>query len=100
MKRLRNLLLSVIIGSVFCIPAAALQAASPGTTAYTVYTKDAIQLRVEPKLTGRAIAKLAVGVKVRVNSCAEGWCSVTTQGMTGYVVEELLVRKLSRPPTK
>jgi SH3-like domain-containing protein len=100
MKRLRTLLISVIIGSAFSIPIAALQAAPPRTAAYTAYTKDAIRLRVEPKLTGRVIATLAAGVQVRVSSCSEGWCSVTTKGLTGYVVEELLVRKLSRPPAK
>ncbi len=93
--RLRNLLLSAIIGFVFSIPTAALQAAPAGTT---VYTKDRIRLRIEPKPTARVIATLEANVRVHVNSCAEGWCSVTTQGLTGSVLEEFLVRKTSRPP--
>jgi SH3-like domain-containing protein len=97
MKRLRNLLLSVIIGCIFSIPFASLQAAPPGTTAYI---KDRILLRIEPKPTARVTATLAAGVRVRVNHCAEGWCSVTTQGLTGYVLEKFLVRAMSRPPAK
>ena len=100
MKRMRALLLSVVIGALFSIPLAEPQAAPPATTAYTIYTKDAVRLRTEPKLTGRVIATVSAGVRVRVNSCAAGWCSITTQGLTGYIVEELLVRKLSRPPAK
>ena len=95
--RLRNLLLSVIIGFVFSIPAAALQAAPARKTAYT---KDKILLRAEPKPTARVTASLEANVRVRVNHCAEGWCSVTVQGLTGYVLEKLLVRDMSRPPAK
>ncbi len=95
MKRLRNLLLSVVIGCTFSIPPAALQAAQPGTTASI---KDKILLRVEPKPTARVIATLAANVRVRVNHCAQGWCSITTQGLTGYVLEKFLVREMSRPP--
>ncbi len=97
MKRLRNLLLSVIIGFVFSIPTAALQAAPARTT---VYTKDRIRLRIKPKPTASIIATLEANVPVHVNSCAEGWCSVTTQGLTGYVLEKFLVREMSRPPAK
>lgn len=97
MKRLRNLLLSAIIGFLFSIPAAALQAAPAGTTAHT---KDRILLRVEPKLTARVTATLEANVRVHVNHCAEGWCSVTTKGLTGYVLEKFLVREMSRPPAK
>ncbi len=95
MKRLRYVLFSVVIGCIFSIPPAALQAAPPGTTAYI---KDRILLRVEPKPTARVTATLAAGVRVRVNNCTEGWCSVTTQGLTGYVMEKFLVREMSRPP--
>ena len=97
MKLLRNLLLSEIIGFICGIPTAALQAAPAGTTAYT---KDRILLRVEPKPTARVTASLEANVRVRVNHCAEGWCSVTVQGLTGYVLEKLLVRDMSRPPAK
>ncbi len=97
MKRLRTVLLSVVIGCIFSIPPAVLQAAPPGTTAYI---KDRILLRVEPKPTARVVATLAANVRVRVNHCAEGWCSVTTQGLTGYVLEKFLVREMSRPPAK
>ncbi len=94
MKRLRNLLLLVGILFIFSIPPAALQAAPPGTTACI---KDSILLRIEPKPTARVTATLAKDVRVRVNHCAEGWCSVTTQGLTGYVLEKFLVRTMSRP---
>ncbi len=97
MKRLRNLLLSVIVGFIFSIPTASLQAAPPGTTAYT---KDRILLRIKPKPTARFIATLEADVRVHVNNCAEGWCSVTTHGLTGYVLEKFLVRKTSLPPEK
>ena len=95
--RLRNLLLSVIIGFVFSIPAAALQAAPARKTAYT---KDKILLRAEPKPTARATASLEANVRVRVNSCAEGWCSISVQGLTGYVLERFLIRDMSRSPAK
>ncbi len=95
--RLRNLLLSVIIGSVFSMAVAELQAARPVTTAYT---KDAIGLRAEPKLTARVIATLAVGVRVRVNYCSEGWCNVSTKGLTGFVIERFLMRTMSPPRTE
>ncbi len=95
MKRLRTVLISVIIGFIVSIPAAALQAAPPKTTAYV---KDKILLRIKPEPTARYIASLEAGVRVRVNNCAEGWCSVTTQGLTGYVLEKFLVREMSRPP--
>ncbi len=99
MKRLLALLLAVIIVSIFSIPAPALQAAPPRTTAYT---KDRILLRIEPKPTARVIATLESNVRVRVNNCAEGWCSVTTHthGLTGYVLEKFLVEKTSPPPVK
>lgn len=97
MKRLRNLLLSLIIGFIFSIPAVAQQAAPPRTT---VYIKDRIRLRVEPKPTARVIATLEMGVQVHVNYCAEGWCSVTMHGLTGYVLEEFLVEKMPRPPAQ
>jgi uncharacterized protein YgiM (DUF1202 family) len=97
--RLRNLLLSVIIGSLFSMPAAELHAARPGTTAYTAYTKDAIGLRAEPKLTASVIATLAAGVRVRVNSCSEGWCNVSTKGLTGFVIEQFLIRNTPPPRT-
>jgi uncharacterized protein YraI len=93
--RLRNLLLCVIIGLIFSMPVAELQAARPGTTAYT---KDAIGLRAEPKLTADVIATLAAGVRVQVNYCSEGWCNVTTKGLTGFVVEQL-IRKTLPPRT-
>ncbi len=92
--RLRNLLLFVIIGFIFSMPAAQLQAARPVTTAYT---RDAIGLRAEPKLTARVIATLAVGVRVRVNYCSEGWCNVSTKGLTGFVIERFLIRTMSPP---
>ncbi len=95
MKRLLSLFLSVVIGFIFSIPPAALQAAQPGTMAYT---KDKILLRIEPKPTARFIATLETGVRVHVNNCAEGWCSVTTQGLNGYVMEKFLVRAMSLPP--
>ncbi len=97
MKRLRNLLLSVIIGFIFSIPSAALPAVPPGTTASI---KDSILLRIKPKPAARVIASLATHVRVQVNSCAEGWCSVTTQGLTGYVLEKFLIREMSRPQAK
>jgi hypothetical protein len=67
MKRLRNLLLSLIIGFLFSMPVSELHAAGPGTTAHI---EDAIALRAEPKLTASVIATLAVGVWVRVNYSA------------------------------
>lgn len=97
MRRLRNALLLVVIGFIFSIPPLALQAAPPGTTAYI---KDRILLRVEPKPTARVIATLEANVRVHVNHCAEGWCSITTQGLTGYVLEKFLIREMSRPPAK
>ncbi len=96
MKRLRNLLLSVIIGCIFSMPVAELQAARPGTKAYI---EDAIALRTEPKLTASVIATLAVGVWVRVNNCSEGWCNVSTNGLTGFVLEKFLLEKMP-PPRK
>ena len=93
----RNLLLSVIIGFIFSIPTAALQAAPAGTTAYT---KDRILLRAEPKPTARVTATLEASVRVHVNHCAEGWCRVTVQGLTGYVLERFLIKDMSRPPAK
>jgi uncharacterized protein YgiM (DUF1202 family) len=95
MKRLRTVLLSALIGFIFGIPVAELQAARPGTTAYT---KDAIGLRDKPRPTARVIGTLAARVRVRVNSCSEGWCKVSTQGLTGYVMEDLLVRRTAPPP--
>ncbi len=92
--RLRNLLLFVIIGFIFSMPAAELQAARPETTAYT---KEALGLRTEPKLTATVIATLAAGVRVEVNYCREGWCKVSTKGLTGFVVEKFLIRKTSLP---
>lgn len=94
--RLRNLLLAVIIGFIFSMPAAELQAARPGSTAYT---KDAIGLRAEPKLTASVIATLAAGVLVTVNYCSEGWCNVSTKGLTGFVFEKFLTRKTPPPRT-
>ncbi len=95
MKRLRTLLLLVGILFFFSIPPAAVQAAPPGSTAYI---KDKILLRVEPKPTARVVATLAANVRVRVNHCTEGWCSITAQGLTGFVMEKFLVRAMSRPP--
>ena len=92
--RLRNLLLSVTIGFIFSMPVAGLQAARPGMTAYT---KDAIGLRAEPKLTADVIATLAVGVRVRVNYCSKGWCNVSTKGLTGFVIERFLMKSMSSP---
>ncbi len=101
MKRLRSLLLCLIIGCIFIAPAAAVQAAQSGKTVpTTVYTKDRIRLRTEPRPTAPVVATLEARVQVHVNSCAEGWCSITTQGLTGYVLEEFLVRKMPRPPAK
>jgi uncharacterized protein YraI len=97
MKLLRNLLLSVIIGFIFSIPSAALQAAPAGTTAHT---KVKILLRAKPKPTARVTATLEADVRVHVNSCAEGWCSVTVQGLTGYVLEKFLIRDMPRSPAK
>lgn len=97
--RLPNLLLFVIIGFIFSMPVAELQAARPGTTAYTAYTKDAIGLRAEPKLTADVIATLAAGVRVRVHYCSEGWCNVSTKGLTGFVLEKFLIRKTLPPRT-
>ncbi len=94
--RLRNLLLSVIIGFIISMPVAELQAARPGTTAYT---RDAIGLRAEPKLTASVIATLAVGVRVQVNYCSEGWCNVSTKGLTGFVLEKFLAGKMLPPRT-
>ncbi len=95
--RLRNLLLSVIIGFIFSMPAAQLQAARPVTTAYI---KDTIGLRAKPKLTAGLIATLAVGVRVRVNYCSEGWCNVSTQGLNGFVIERFLMKNMSPPRTE
>jgi SH3-like domain-containing protein len=96
MKRLRYLLLSLIVGFTFSMPAAELHAARPGTKAYI---EDAIALRDEPKLTSSVIATLAVGVWVRVNYCNEGWCNVFTKGLTGFVLEKFLLAKMSPPGT-
>ncbi len=102
LKQLRNLLLSIIIGSILIIPAASLQAAPPEATppGTTAYVKDRILLRVEPKPTARAIATLEANAQVQVNHCKGGWCSVTKQGVTGYVLEEFLFRKTPLPPAK
>ena len=94
--RLRNLLLSVIIGFIFSMPVAELQAARPGTMAYT---KDAIGLRAEPKLTASVIATLAVGVRVQVNYCSKGWCNVSTKDLTGFVLEKFLIKEMLPPRT-
>ncbi len=97
MKRLRNLFLSVaVLTFIFSIPSALLQAAQPGSTTYS--TMETIGLRVEPKPTARVIATLAPHVRGRVNFCASGWCNVTVQGLTGYVLEDFLA--MSAPPVK
>jgi uncharacterized protein YraI len=94
--RLRNLLLAVVIGFIFSMPVVELQAARPGTTAYIT---DAIGLRAEPKPTANVIATLAAGVLVTVNHCSEGWCNVSTKGLTGFVLEKFLIRKTPPPRT-
>jgi uncharacterized protein YgiM (DUF1202 family) len=96
MKRPRVLLLFVVIGALFIIPATALRAAPAKTTAYT---KDRIMLRAAPDPTARVIIEFPAYARVRVNHCAAGWCSITMGGRTGYALENLLIIK-SRPPAK
>jgi len=95
MKRLRVLLFPLIIGFTFSLTFAAQQVTTSDTTAYTA---TAILLRAEPASAARVLATLTVGTRVRLNHCADGWCSVTARGRTGYLLEEFLTNKSPKPP--
>jgi uncharacterized protein YraI len=95
MKRLRVLLFPLIILFAVSLTAATQPVAASDTTAYTT---TAIQLRAEPSAAAHVLATLEAGTPVRLNGCADGWCKVTQGGRTGYLLEELLTSKPSKPP--
>lgn len=95
MRRLRVLLFPLIIGFSFSLTVAAQQVTATDTTAYTT---TVIRLRAEPSPAARVLATLEAGTRVRLNGCADGWCSVTARGRTGYLLEEFLTSKSPKPP--
>ena len=97
MKRFRVLLFPLIIGFTFSLTAAAQQVTASDPTAYTTAE---VRLRAEPTATARVLAILKAGTRVRLNGCADGWCSVTARGRTGYLLEESLTSKSPKPPVE
>ena len=55
-------------------------------------TTAAVTLRVQPAANAQALGTVAAGAQVRLYTCADGWCRVSAQQLTGYVLEEYLSR--------
>ena len=59
-------------------------AAAPGTAVSTV------NLRAEANTTSNILGKIGAGSRVDVGDCTAGWCAVTWQGKTGFVIQTSL----------
>jgi uncharacterized protein YraI len=70
-------------------PALAQQPPRPDTLAVTT---AAVTVRAQPLATARALGRLPASVPVRLYTCADGWCGMSTGQLTGYVLEEYLDR--------
>jgi SH3-like domain-containing protein len=55
-------------------------------------TTAAATVRAQPAPNAQALGRVTAGAQVRLHTCADGWCRVTTQQLTGYILEEYLNR--------
>jgi uncharacterized protein YraI len=58
--------------------------AAPGTAVSTV------NLRAEANTTSNILGKIGAGSRVDVGDCTAGWCAVTWQGKSGFVIQTSL----------
>jgi hypothetical protein len=93
-RRIRLLLFPVLLAS-------SLPAQAPAPSGDTLaYTTTSVRLRERPFPTARPIAVLSQGTTVRLYTCSEGWCSVTTSNLSGYLLEEFLSRQAPQAATQ
>src|SRR2546422_8166852 len=64
----------------------------------TAYTTAAVRLRALPVVGARMLAALPAAARVHVSSCSQGWCSVATDSVTGYLAEEFLTLHAPQAP--
>jgi len=64
----------------------------------TAYTTAAVRLRALPAVGARMLAALPAAARVHVSSCSQGWCSVATDSVTGYLAEEFLTLHAPQAP--
>ena len=58
--------------------------AAPGTAVSTV------NLRAEANTSSTILGKIGAGSRVDVGDCTSGWCAVTWQGKSGFVIQTSL----------
>jgi hypothetical protein len=56
----------------------------------TAVTRVATPLREAPSVESRAFATIPPKTNVTASSCAEGWCAVNYQNLTGHVIQVFL----------
>src|SRR2546425_13037290 len=64
----------------------------------TAYTTAAVRLRVLPAVGACMLAALPAAARVHVSSCSQGWCSVATDSVAGYLAEEFLTLHAPQAP--
>ena len=80
--------------------AALSSAQAPTLRDTTAYTTTAVPLRTSPDARAPLAARLAARTRVRVASCAKGWCEVGANGLTGYVRRAVLSTVEPPPPPR
>jgi len=62
------------------------------------YTTAIVTLRAKPLASAPALGRVDAAVPVRRYTCAEGWCSIATSRVAGYVLQEYLSSQPTAPP--
>ncbi len=69
----------------------------PSSADTIAYTTALVTLRDRPFVNAQAVARLPARSPVRLYTCSEGWCSVSSRGRAGYVLSEYLTRETPAP---
>ena len=64
------------------------------------YTTTIVTVRAKPLASASSLGRLDASVVVRLYSCSEGWCSIASGRLAGYVLEEYLSSTPTAPPQR
>jgi hypothetical protein len=83
-------LAAIIAGTSLCLASSSPIRAQDSARGTHAVTRVAAPLRENPDVSARRLRTIPPRTSVAVTSCAEGWCTVQYQRLTGHVIEVFL----------
>src|SRR6058998_1027668 len=54
------------------------------------YTTTIVTVRAKPFANAQSLGRVDAAAPVRLYTCSDGWCSIATSRLSGYVLQEYL----------